>query len=43
MPPRGAPFGNIVTAVYSAILRELNTKGANARFQKTGRGLFAHA
>jgi len=29
--------------VYSAILRELKTKGANARFKKTDRGRFAHA
>jgi hypothetical protein len=27
--------------LYSAILREINTKGAEARFQKTDRGLFA--
>jgi len=39
-PPRGAPFGNIVTAVYSAILRELQTKGNDARFKKTERGKF---
>jgi hypothetical protein len=36
-----ATFGNIVTAVYSALLRELTTKGAGARFVKTGRGKFA--
>jgi hypothetical protein len=27
--------------LYAAILREINTKGAEARFQKTDRGLFA--
>ena len=26
--------------IYSAILREINTKGADARFKKTDRGLF---
>jgi hypothetical protein len=41
MPPRGAQFGNIVTAVYSAILREVATKGKDARFRKTERGHFA--
>jgi hypothetical protein len=40
-PPRGAHFGNIVTAVYSAILREVAAKGADARFVKTQRGKFA--
>ena len=34
-------FGNIVTAVYSAILREISTKGMDARFTKTERGKFA--
>jgi hypothetical protein len=34
-------FGNIVTAVYSAILRELKAKGAEARFKKAERGKFA--
>jgi hypothetical protein len=34
-------FGNSVTAVYSALLREVNTKGDAARFHKTGRGQFA--
>ena len=38
--PRGAECENIVTAVYSAILREL-TKGADSRFVKTERGKFA--
>ena len=39
-----SPGGKTPAAtLYSAILRELNTKGANARFQKTGRGTFAHA
>jgi hypothetical protein len=28
--------------LYSAILREINTKGAAARFRKTERGLFVH-
>jgi hypothetical protein len=27
--------------LYSAILREMSTKGADARFQKTERGKFA--
>ena len=35
-----ATFGNIVTAVYSAILRELDTKGTEARFVKSERGKF---
>jgi len=35
-----ATFGNIVTAVYSAILRELTTKKGEARFRKTERGKF---
>jgi len=40
-PIKGKPlFGNSVTAVYSAILRELKTKGAEARFRKTERGKF---
>ncbi len=39
--PRGAHFGNIVTAAYSAILRELQTKAAVSRFVKTERGKFA--
>ena len=38
--PPGAKFGNSVTAVYSAILRELKTKGSDARFRKTERGKF---
>ena len=29
------------STLYAAILRELKTKGAKARFQKTGRGKFA--
>jgi hypothetical protein len=36
-----AAFGNIVTAVYSAILREISTKGDASRFKKTDRGQFA--
>ena len=35
-----ATFGTIVTAVYSAILREVTTMGADARFTKTERGKF---
>ncbi len=41
MAPHGAKDGNIVTTVYAAIAREINTKGQDARFKKTGRGLFA--
>ena len=33
-------FGNIVTTVYSAILRETQTKGDASRFVKTERGKF---
>jgi hypothetical protein len=29
--------------LYAAILREINDKAADARFRKTGRGLFEHA
>ena len=29
--------------VYSAIIREIGTKGAEARFRRTERGKFAHA
>ncbi len=29
--------------LYAAMLREINDKGAKARFKKTGRGLFAYA
>jgi hypothetical protein len=36
-------FGNIVTAVYSAMLREIGIKGKEARFKKTERGKFASA
>jgi hypothetical protein len=36
-----ATFGNIVTAVYNAILREVSTKGTNSRFTKSERGKFA--
>ena len=39
--PSGAIFGNIVTTVYSAILREISEKGKDARFTKTERGKFA--
>jgi hypothetical protein len=39
-----SPGGKTPAAtLYSVILRELSTKGANARFKKTGRGLFARA
>ena len=41
-PPLGAHFGNIVTAVYSAILREIAKQGDKARFKKTDRGQFAY-
>jgi hypothetical protein len=41
--PPGANFGNIVTTVYSAILREINAKGKGARFVKTERGKFGLA
>jgi hypothetical protein len=36
-----ATFGTIVTAVYAAVLRELQAKGAKARFVKVERGKFA--
>jgi hypothetical protein len=40
-PIKGKPtFGNSVTAVYSALLRELTVKGKDARFVKTERGKF---
>jgi hypothetical protein len=39
--PLGAHFGNIVTAVYAAVLRELQAKGSTARFVKVDRGKFA--
>jgi hypothetical protein len=35
-------FGNIVTAVYSAIAREIKTKGNQARFLKSARGHFVY-
>ena len=38
--PLGAHFGNIVATVYSAILRETQTKGDASRFVKTERGKF---
>ena len=39
-----SPQGRTPSAtLYSAILRELKTKGAAARFRKTDRGRFAHA
>jgi hypothetical protein len=36
-----ATFGNIVTAVYAAIMREINTNAKDARFRKTEPGKFA--
>ncbi len=37
-----SPGGKTPAAtLYAAITREINTKGQDARFQKTGRGLFA--
>ena len=39
-----SPGGKTPSAtLYSAILKELKTKGAKARFKKTDRGQFAHA
>jgi len=38
---RQATFGNIVTTVYSAILREISVKGKDSRFKKSERGKFA--
>ena len=39
-----SPGGKTPSAtLYSAILKELKTKGANVRFKKTDRGQFAHA
>ena len=39
-----SPGGKTPAAtLYSAILKELKTKGAKARFKKTDRGQFAHA
>ena len=35
-----ATFGNIVTAVYAALLREITTQGDQARFVKADRGTF---
>ena len=37
---RQQAFGNIVTSVYAAIIREIANKGDNARFRKTDRGQF---
>jgi hypothetical protein len=39
--PHGAKIGNIVGTVYAAVLRELQAKGASARFVKVDRGKFA--
>jgi len=38
---RQATFPNIVHTVYAAILREINTKGEDSRFEKVERGRFA--
>ena len=39
-----SPGGKTPSAtLYSSILRELKTKGADARFRKTERGKFARA
>ena len=35
---RQAAFGNIVTAVYAAIIREIAVKAKDSRFRKVGRG-----
>jgi len=38
----GSPSGRTPAAtLYSAVLREINTKGTDARFVKTERGKFA--
>jgi hypothetical protein len=38
-----SPAGKTPAAtLYAAILREITTKGADARFQKTGPGKFTH-
>ena len=37
---RQAAFPNIVTAVYSAIIREIAVKGKESRFRKVDRGTF---
>jgi hypothetical protein len=37
-----SPAGRTPSAtLYSALLREITTKGARSRFRKAGRGLFA--
>ena len=38
---RQAAFPNIVHTVYATILREINTKGTDARFCRAERGKFA--
>jgi hypothetical protein len=40
---RQQAFGNIVTAVYSALIREIKVKGKEARFKKADKGKFALA
>jgi hypothetical protein len=40
--PSGGHFGNIVTAAYAAMAREIKVKGSQARFQKSARGQFAY-
>ena len=39
-PPTGGHFGNIVTAVYAAMIREIGKKGKESRFAKSERGKF---
>jgi hypothetical protein len=36
-----ATFGNVVTAVYAAMLREISTRRSTSRFTKPQRGQFA--
>ena len=38
--PKGKPPA---ATLYASLLREITTKGTNARFQKTARGKFARA
>ena len=37
---RQATFGNIVTTVYAAMIREIGKKGKESRFAKSERGKF---
>jgi len=41
MAAHAAKFGNIVTTVYAAVLREIRDKGEASRFRKVERGKFA--